>query len=217
MPTFLKGGSQVENVNADDGERKYRQALWLEYFTVIYNILEAVASLIAGGIANSIALVGFGLDSIVESLSGFVLIWRLKQHNKVSKEEEERLEEKTERFVGITFFILGTYILYESIKKIALKDIPEPSLPGMIIAVLSIIIMPILAYRKFKIGKALNLKSLIADSKETLVCSLLSVALLIGLSTRYFFGFWLSDPIVGIIIVLFLFKEGYELVFENED
>jgi divalent metal cation (Fe/Co/Zn/Cd) transporter len=217
MPTFLKGGSQVENVNADDGERKYRQALWLEYFTVIYNILEAVASLIAGGIANSIALVGFGLDSIVESLSGFVLIWRLKQHDKISKEEEERLEEKAERFVGITFIVLGAYILYESIKKIALKDIPEPSLPGMIIAVLSIIIMPILAYRKFKIGKALNLKSLIADSKETLVCSLLSVALLIGLSTRYFFGFWLSDPIVGIIIVLFLFKEGYELVFENED
>jgi divalent metal cation (Fe/Co/Zn/Cd) transporter len=207
----------LKNVNVDDGERKYRQALWLEYFTVSYNLLEAVASLIAGGIANSIALIGFGLDSIVESLSGFVLIWRLKQHNKISKEEEERLEEKAERFVGITFFILGAYILYESIKKIALKDIPEPSLPGMIIAVLSIIIMPILAYRKFRIGKALKLKSLIADSKETLVCSLLSVALLIGLSTRYFFGFWLSDPIVGIIIVLFLFKEGYELVFEKEE
>lgn len=207
----------MKNVNVDDGERKYRQALWLEYFTVSYNLLEAVASLIAGGIANSIALIGFGLDSIVESLSGFVLIWRLKQHNKISKEEEERLEEKAERFVGITFFILGAYILYESIKKIALKDIPEPSLPGMIIAVLSIIIMPILAYRKFRIGKALKLKSLIADSKETLVCSLLSVALLIGLSTRYFFGFWLSDPIVGIIIVLFLFKEGYELVFEKEE
>lgn len=204
-------------VDSDSVERQYRSALRLEYFTVTYNILEAAASLVAGGIANSIALIGFGLDSIVESLSGFVLIWRLKKHNTISEEEEERVEERAERFVGITFFLLGGYILYESIKKMVLKEIPEPSLPGMIIATLSIIIMPLLAYRKFRIGKALNLKSLVADSKETLACSLMSVALLLGLSTRYFFGFWLSDPIAGVIIVLFLFREGFEMVLEAKE
>ncbi len=204
------------HMSVEEKDRNYRKALHLEYFTVGYNIVEAVASIFFGGIANSIALVGFGLDSIVESLSGFVLIWRLSKHNKISKEEEARLEEKAYRFVGITFFILGAYILFESVKKIVTRDIPEPSLPGIVIAILSLIIMPILAYRKYKIGKELNLKSLVADSKETLVCSILSVALLIGLTTRYFFNFWLSDPLTGLVIVIFLFREGYELVFEEE-
>jgi divalent metal cation (Fe/Co/Zn/Cd) transporter len=206
----------LNSLTVEQKDKKYKQALHLEYFTVVYNLLEAVASIFFGGMANSIALVGFGLDSIVESLSGFVLIWRLGKHNKISKEEERRIEEKAYRFVGITFFLLGAYILFESVRKIITKDIPEPSLPGIIIAILSLIIMPILAYRKYKLGKELNLKSLIADSKETLVCSILSVALLIGLTTRYFFNFWLSDPLVGLVIVIFLFREGYEMVFEDE-
>ena len=94
---------------------------------------------------------------------------------------------------------------------------PDPSIAGIIIAILSIIIMPILGYKKYSIGKELNLTSLVADSKENLVCSLLSVALLIGLVTRYLFNFWLSDPLVGIVIVVFLIKEGIELLFEKND
>ncbi|HPJ40476.1 MAG TPA: cation transporter, partial [Spirochaetota bacterium] len=197
-------------------EKLYKKALHLEYFTVIYNILEAVASIIAGGIANSIALVGFGMDSIVESLSGFVLIWRLRKHGTLSPAEEEKIEHKASIFVGITFFILGAYVLYESIMKIINREISDPSLPGIIIAVLSLIIMPVLAWKKYRLGKTLNLPSLVADSKETLVCSFLSAALLAGLGARYFFEIHLADPIVGLIIVVFLFREGYELVFEEE-
>ncbi len=198
-------------------EKLYKKALHLEYFTVIYNILEAVASIIAGGIANSIALVGFGMDSIVESLSGFVLIWRLRKHGTLSPEEEEKIEHKASIFVGITFFILGAYVLYESIMKIINREISDPSLPGIIIAVLSLIIMPVLAWKKYRLGKTLNLPSLVADSKETLVCSFLSAALLAGLGARYFFEIHLADPIVGLIIVVFLFREGYELIFEEEE
>lgn len=198
-------------------ELNYKKALNLEYFTVGYNIIEAIVSILAGGFANSIALIGFGLDSIVESLSGFVLIWRLKKHGLISEEEEERIEEKASRFVGATFFILGIYILVESIRKIINKDIADPSIIGMFIAVISLVIMPILAYKKYKIGKELNMRSLIADSKETMVCSVLSLALFIGLAARYFFDFWLADPIVGLLIVAFLFKEGYELIFEDDD
>lgn len=197
-------------------EASYKKALLYEYFTIGYNLIEAVASIFFGTLAGSVALVGFGLDSIVESLSGFVLVWRLKKHENLTEEEEERIEKRAVRFVSITFFILGLYVLYESLSKIILQQPPEPTLPGIIIAVVSMIVMPILAYKKYSLGKKMGLKSLVADSKETLVCSILSVALLIGLAGNYFWGFWLADPIAGIVIVIFLFKEGLEL-FNPED
>ena len=191
-------------------ERLYKKGLWLEYFNVAYNILEAVASIIFGIIAGSIALIGFGLDSIVESLSGGVLIWRLRQHGRISEEAEERLDKRATRFVAITFFILGLYILFESIKKLVLAEIPEPSLGGIIIAVASIVVMPFFVWQKYKTGKAINSRALVADSRETLACAFLSVALLLGLGANYLFGFWQADPIVGLIIVIFLFREGVE-------
>ena len=191
-------------------DRLYKKGLRLEYFTIGYNILEAVASIVFGSIAGSIALIGFGFDSIVESLSGLVLIWRLSQHGKLSAEAEERLERSATRFVAITFFILGLYVLFESVKKLALGEIPEPSLPGIIIAIVSIIVMPLLTWQKYKTGTQINSRALVADSKETLACSFLSVALLLGLGTNYLFGFWQADPIVALIIVAFLFREGWE-------
>lgn len=203
--TIKRGIYYLQNM-----EKLYKKGLYLEYFTVAYNILEAMVSILFGAVANSIALIGFGLDSIVESLSGFVLIWRLRQHNKISKEDEERIEKRAQKFVAVTFFILGTYVLYESIKKLIIQEISDPSLPGIIIAIVSMIVMPILMFQKFKTGQAINSKALIADSKETLVCALLSVALLLGLGLNYLFGLWQADPLVGIIIVLFLFREGIE-------
>ena len=191
-------------------DRLYKRGLHLEYFTVGYNILEAIVSILFGSIAGSIALIGFGLDSIVESLSGLVLIWRLRQHGKISKAAEERLEKRAIRFVAITFFVLGAYVLFESIKKLVSAEIPEPSLPGIIIAIASIIVMPLLMWQKYKTGKQIGSRALVADSKETLACAFLSVALLLGLGANYLFGFWQADPIVGLIIVAFLFREGWE-------
>ncbi len=188
----------------------YKKGLHLEYFTVGYNIVEAVASIGFGILAGSIALVGFGLDSIVESLSGFVLIWRLSQHEKISQDREEKVEKRAMKFVAITFFVLGAYVLYESIKKLMFMEIPEPSLPGIVIASVSIIVMPILTLQKHSVGKQINSKALIADSKETLACAFLSLALLLGLGLNYLFGFWQADPVVGIIIVIFLFREGFK-------
>ena len=198
-----------------DSRRLYKKGLYLEYFTVGYNILEAAASIIFGSIASSVALIGFGLDSIVESLSGMVLIWRLRQHGKITKEAEERIEKRATRFVAITFLVLGLYILFESVRKLAVAEIPEPSVPGMAIAVASLIVMPLLTWQKYKTGKQIKSKALIADSKETLACSFLSVALLLGLGANLLFGFWQADPIVGLIIVAFLFREGRELWKES--
>jgi len=191
-------------------ERLYRKGLYLEYFNVGYNILEAIVSIIFGGIASSIALIGFGLDSIIESLSGMVLIWRLRQHGKISEETEEKIEKMATRFVAVTFIILGLYVLFESIRKLVLVEIPEPSLPGIVIAIISLIAMPILTWQKYKTGKQIDSRALVADSKETLACTVLSAALLLGLGTNYLFGFWQADPIVGLIIVVFLFREGWE-------
>jgi len=198
-------------------DRQYNRGLYLEYFTVGYNILEAVTSIAFGSIAGSIALVGFGLDSIIESLSGFILIWRLRQHGKISEQDEERLEQRATRFVAITFFILGTYILVQSIRKLVIEEIPEPSLPGIIIAIASIIVMPLLTWQKYRTGKQIGSRALIADSKETLACAFLSVALLLGLGANYLFGFWQADPIVGLIIVAFLFREGWETWHESNE
>ncbi len=163
------------------------------------------------------ALVGFGLDSIVESLSGMILIWRLRQHGKISEEEEERIEKRAQKFIAMTFFILGLYILFQSVKKLIFKEIPNPSLPGIIIAAVSLIVMPILSYQKYKTGKQIQSEALIADSKETLACSFLSLALLLGLGLNYLFGFWRADAFAGIIIVLFLMREGLEIWKESKE
>ena len=193
----------------------HKRALWLSYFTVGYNILEGILSILAGSLAGSIALIGFGLDSFVESMSGTVMIWRFRKSGKISKEEEEKVERKATRLIGYSFFILGAYILYESGKKLYLQEIPDPSLLGIIVAIASIIVMPILFYLKYQTGKAMGSRSLMADSKETLACVFLSGALLTGLGLNYLFGLWQADPIVGFIIVIFLVKEGYGTLKEE--
>jgi len=193
-------------------KRLYKRALRLEYLTVGYNVVEGIVSIVAGWLAGSIALTGFGLDSAVESLSGVVLIWRLKKHGSVPEDEEENAEAAAVRFVGVSFLLLGLYVLYESVKKLLLLEHPEPTLLGILIAALSIITMPVLSYLKLKTARELRSGALEADSKETLVCALLSVALLLGLGLNYTHGLWWADPAAALVIVAFLFKEGLELL-----
>lgn len=189
---------------------KYKKrALVLSYFTVGYNIFEGVVSIIAGVLAKSIALEGFGMDSFVESLSGSIMIWRFKKYGKISRDEEERVEKRAAKLVAISFFILAAYVLYESIKKLYSREIPDPSVIGLIIVILSIIVMPVLFYLKYRTGVLIKSKSLIADSKETLACVLLSFAVLFGIGLNYLYGFWQADPIAGILIAGYLIKEGF--------
>lgn len=193
-----------------DERRLYRRGLLLEYFTVAYNVAEAVVSIVFGLAAGSVALTGFGLDSVIESASALVLIWRLRKHGKVSLETEAKVERWAARLVAITFFLLAAYVLFESIWTIVHAEKPEASLPGIIIAIVSLFVMPILAGLKRDVGKKLGSGAMVADSKETLACSFLSLALLIGLGLNYLFGFWQADPIAGLVIVIFLGIEGYE-------
>ncbi len=193
-----------------------KRALHLSYFTVGYNVVECALALLAGSLAGSIALVGFGLDSLVESLSGGVMIWRFARHATLSHEEEERLERRAVKFVGYAFLVLAAYVLYESLKKLILREIPGPSLFGIFIASASIIVMPGLFYLKYQTGKSLGSASLRADSKQSLACGMLSVALLIGLGLNYWFGLWQADPAIGLVIVVLLIKEGIEALKEGK-
>jgi cation diffusion facilitator family transporter len=188
------------------------RALRLSYFTVGYNILEGIVSLLAGAAAGSTALLGFGLDSFLESLSGGVMIWRFTANAQRSDEQVEALERRAIRLVGITFLLLGLYVGYESVRKLALREAPEQSLFGIAIAIASLIVMPVLYRIKYNTGKSIGSESLVADSKETLACSLLSLALLVGLGLHYLFGFWWADPAAGLLIVAFLVREGVEAV-----
>jgi cation diffusion facilitator family transporter len=196
--------------------RLHKKALRLSYITVGYNVVEGLVSILAGSLANSIALIGFGLDSFVESLSGGVMIWRFRKHGKVTEEEEEEVERKAVKFVGYTFLVLGCYVLYESIRKLLVYEAPGGSLLGIVIAIVSIIVMPILFYAKYQTGKSINSRSLMADSKQTLACVFLSMALLIGLGLNYFVGLWQADPIIGVVIAIFLLREGYTTIREGE-
>jgi len=194
----------------------YRKALGLEYFTVGYNVLEGVLAIVAGILAGSIALVGFGLDSAVESSSGSVIIWRLTRHGKVSPEEEERVERIAVRLVGVSFFLLGAYVFFESVRKLYLMEAPEPSLFGIVIAATSVIVMPVLSRAKLKTAREMGSRSLAADSKQTFICSLLSVALLVGLGLNYLFGLWWADPAAALVIVFFIIREGIESFREDK-
>lgn len=195
----------------------YKKGLSLEYFTVGYNIVEAAVSILFGHAANSMALIGFGLDSVVESLSGLVLIWRLRQHGKISEGREEKIEKRATRFVAVTFFILGLYVLFESAKKLIVNEVPDPSLAGIIIASVSFFVMPVLSRQKLQVGKKIESQALIADSKETLACFFLSGALLLGLGSNYVFGLWQADPAAAMIVALFLFREGREAWQESKE
>ena len=196
-------------------ENLYKKAYILSCFTVGYNILECFLSIGAGILAGSIALVGFGIDSFIESLSGGIMIWRFSRHEKLSIDEEQKIEERAIKLIGYTFFIFGAYVFYESFSKLYFREKPEPSLLGIIIATVSIIVMPALFYLKYQTGKAIKSKSLIADSKETLVCTFLSLSLLVGLGLNYVYGLWWADPVVGLIIVFFLVHEGIETLKEK--
>lgn len=190
-------------------KKTHKLGLVLSYITVGYNIIEGIVSVIVGSLTGSVALVGFGLDSFIESLSGSVMIWRLGKHGKMTEEEEEAVEAKAATLVGITFFILAAYIAYESIAKFISREAPEASLIGIVIAILSLLVMPLLTYMKYKTGKAINSPSLVADSKQTLVCVLMSVTLLISVTVNYFFPVWWLDPAAGLVFVVILLREGY--------
>ena len=188
-----------------------RRALLLSYFTVTYNVLEGIVSVAAGYLTSSTALLGFGIDSFVESLSGIVMIWRFSADASYSTETDARREEVAGRLVAAALIVLGAYVAYESTTHLYTGEKPDRSAIGIAIAVVSLLVMPVLYYAKRQTAKLLNSRSFQADAKQTLACVLLSVALLVGVGLHYLWDWWQADPIAGLLIALYVIREGYEV------
>lgn len=197
-------------------ERKHLEARWLSYFTVVYNVVEGILSIFLGLGSGSIALVGFGLDSFVESLSGGVMIWRFSHHHTIAKKKEEEIEAKAMKLIGYTFFLLAGYVLFESLRKLFLQEAPEPSFWGMMLLIISLMVMPLLWYAKHHTAHALQSKSLLLDARQTIACMWLSLAALFGIVLNMAFGLWQADPLAGLFIAYFLIKEGRMAVKEGK-
>ncbi|RMG60768.1 MAG: hypothetical protein D6715_14725 [Calditrichaeota bacterium] len=194
-----------------------RWAWRLALITVLYNVLEGVVSVLAGRASGSVALVGFGLDSFVESLSGLVMLWRFfPRREAFDHAREMQRERRAVLLVGLSFLALSAYVGYESIHKLVFQEIPRPSVLGIAIAVVSLIAMPLLFYGKKRIALQLGSRSLQADARQTLACMFLSFALLLGLVLNYSVGFWQADPLVGLLIAFFLLREGVEAIRQRQ-
>src|SRR5438445_5746147 len=185
-----------------------RRGRRLEYFTIGWNALEGLVAVVAGAIAGSISLVGFGIDSFIEVTSGSVLLWRM------SVDAEAQRRELNERWalkiVGVCFLLLTAYIAYESVLDLWSRRTPEHSIPGIVLACISLVVMPLLSRAKRKVGRALGSAAMHADAKQTEFCTYLSAILLLGLLANALSGWWWADPAAALIMLPMIAKEGIE-------
>jgi divalent metal cation (Fe/Co/Zn/Cd) transporter len=180
----------------------------LEYFTIAWNSLEGLVAVIAGAIAGSISLVGFGIDSFIEVASGTTLLWRMTVDADVkSREVNERL---SLRIVGLCFIVLAAYVAYESVSDLISEKASEHSIPGIILACVSLVVMPILSRAKKEVGRELGSAAMNADAKQTDFCVYLSAILLGGLFLDAALGWWWADPTAALIMVPIIAKEGFD-------
>jgi len=195
-------------IGIGDRANLVRRGRRLEYFTIAYNSLEGLIALVAGLMAGSIALVGFGFDSLIEVTSGAALVWRL--HSDADESRRERLEAITLRTVGVCFLLLAAYVSYDSIKSLIWREHPRESIPGIVLAIASLIVMPLLVRAKRKVARGINSAALMADSKQTELCTYLSAILVGGLLLNALLGWWWADPVAALIMVPIILKEGIE-------
>jgi divalent metal cation (Fe/Co/Zn/Cd) transporter len=194
------------------------RALWLERLTIAWNVAEAVIAVGAGWLAGSIALVGFGLDSVIETIAAVALYRRLRAELAGATEDEaEAHERKALWIVGVTFLLLSAYIAFEAVSTLWTTELPQASPVGIILASVSLVVMPVLALAKHRTGKALESRALVADAKETFVCSYLSLTLLAGLGLNALFGWWWADPIAALAMLPFVLHEGWEAIEEARE
>ena len=178
----------------------------LEYFTVAWNSVEALVALICGAVAGSIALVGFGLDSLIEVSSGGILLWRL--HSDQDDARREAAERRALRLVGITLLALAAYVAGDSAVSLLRREAPQRSLPGIALAAASLIAMPLLARAKRRVALTIASPALHADSRQTDICAYLSAILLLGLLLNAALGWWWADPAAGLVMVPLIAYEG---------
>ena len=196
MPTFT----------ADPGRRKQlgRRAQLLAGASVTWNVVEAVIAITAGLVAGSIALIGFGLDSVVEVSSGLIILWQFRHALPESRERTAL------RLMAVSFFALAAYVSFESVRALVTGAEPDVSPVGIALASLSLVVMPFLSWAQRRTGRELGSNAVVADSTQTLLCTYLSAVLLVGLVLNATLGWSWADPIAGLVIAAVAVKEGRE-------
>lgn len=184
--------------------RARRWAVTLAWFTVAWNLIEAVVALAAGSAAGSSALIGFGLDSTIEVSSALVVLWQFRAP------VPEARERQALRLIALSFFALATWVAVSAVVDLVQRAEPEASSVGIALAAVSLVVMPLLALAKQRVGRSLDAATVVADSAQTWLCTALSAVLLVGLGTNALFGWWWADPVAGLVIALVAAREGRE-------
>lgn len=193
---------------ANDRARLIERGRRLEYFTIAYNSLEGLIAIAAGLVAGSIALVGFGFDSVIEVASAAALLWRLRSD--FDEARRERIEAIALRIVGVCFLALALYVGYDAIKSLLRFEAPERSIVGIILAAVSLVAMPLLARAKRRVAAGIRSGAMEADARQTDFCLYLSAILLGGLLANALFGWWRADPVAALVMTPIIAKEGVE-------
>jgi divalent metal cation (Fe/Co/Zn/Cd) transporter len=187
-----------------------RWAWWLTAATIAWNVIEAVVAVGGGLLAGSIALVGFGLDSMVEVSSALVIAWRLSRHG-ADHASNERAERRAVRLIALSFFGIAAYVTFDSVAALlGLRNEPQPSRLGLAITAFSLVVMPSLALAKRRVAKRIASVALKADAAETMLCTYLSAIVLLGLAANAVLGWWWMDPIAGLVVAALAIREGRE-------
>ena len=185
-------------------QRLGQRAQLLAAASVTYNVIEAIVAITAGLVAGSVALVGFGLDSMVEVSSGLIILWQFRHHMPETRERQAL------RLMAFSFFALAGYVTLESVRALVSGSDPDPSPVGIGLAIASLIVMPFLSWAQRRTGKALGSNAVVADSTQTLLCTYLSAILLVGLILNATLGWSWADPLAGLVIAAIAIKEGRE-------
>ncbi|MGE0594479.1 MAG: cation diffusion facilitator family transporter [Vicinamibacterales bacterium] len=193
-----------------DRQGVVRRGQWLTWATIAYNSLEAVLAIASGLLAGSVALVGFGFDSVIEVGSSVAGLWRL--HADASHEHRERAERRALRVIGVCFLLLAAYVLVDASRALLLGEQPEESILGIAIATGSLLVMPLLARAKRGVAARLSSRALTAEAKQTELCMYLSAILLGGLVLNAALGWWWADPVAALVMVPLIGYEGVEAV-----
>src|SRR2546426_10677922 len=180
----------------------------LQYLTIAWNSLECVIALVAGFLAGSVVLVGFGFDSAIEVISSLAALWRLRRDGDEARREAS--ERATARIIGACFLLLAGYVLVNAVEVFRRHELPERSIPGLVLAALSVIVMPVLVHYKRRVAARLGSGALEAEARQTRVCAYLSAILLAGLGLNGWLGWWWADPVAGLLMVPLIAWEGLE-------
>ena len=191
-----------------DRQALARRGKRLEYFTIAWNSIEGLIAVIAGMVAGSISLVGFGVDSFIEVTSGSALLWRMSLDADAHRRQD--IERRTLRIVGGCFLALAAYVAYEALLDLAEQEAAAHSLPGILLACVSLVVMPLLSRAKRQVGTAMNSRAMHADARQTEFCTYLSAILLGGLLLNSLLGWWWADPVAALAMVPIIAKEGID-------